>query len=172
MFRQQMSCFLRPFTLEVHPMSASHWRSQSSDSPASAAESCPKSASPNPPAPPRRRRGRARTQRGLVRPRCPVHGGEMLVGRTVGCVQYRYCTVEGCPSAVTTFRSDAPHKRWPPASHEAVAVRERAPVANEGTDRPGGSAVGNPHGVTVIPQEPPATPAEWPLGRPAPGQSS
>ena len=98
------------------------------------------------------RRGRGGTQRGLVRPRCPEHGGEMLVGRTVGSVQYRYCTVEGCTCATTTFRSDAPHKRWPPASHLG-----------------GGAAV---EGVTIIPQESPVAPGEWPVGRPVPGQSS
>lgn len=97
-------------------------------------------------------RKRGRTQRGLVRPRCPQHGGEMLVGRTVGSVQYRYCTVAGCNCAVTTFRSDAPHKRWPPASHAG-----------------GGAAA---EGVTIIPQESPVAPGEWPVGRPVPGQSS
>jgi hypothetical protein len=120
--------------------------------------------------PSRRRRARGRSQRGLVRPRCPEHGGEMLVGRTVGCVQYRYCTVEGCPCAVTTFRSDAPHKRWPPAGHQAAA--RRAQASESGNDSPGTSAGQNLDGVTIIPQESPVIPAEWPAGRPLPGQSS
>ncbi|MFN9373854.1 MAG: hypothetical protein ACK6D3_18375 [Planctomycetaceae bacterium] len=113
-------------------------------------------------------RQRRRTQRGLARPRCPRHGGEMLVGRTVGSVQYRYCTVTGCNCAVTTFRSDAPHKRWPPASHSGGPRREREP-RNDGTGPPGGGAV---DGVTIIPQESPVVPAAWPVGRPVPGQSS
>lgn len=117
------------------------------------------------PRPPRR--GRGRTQRGLVRPRCPEHGGEMLVGRTVGCVQYRYCRVEGCGCAATTFRSDAPHKRWPPANHAAGTRGTQSP-----NDTPNQSVGRLADGVTVIPQESPVTPLEWPVGRPLPGQSS
>ena len=48
-------------------------------------------------------RQRRRTQRGLARPRCPRHGGEMLVGRTVGSVQYRYCTVHSAQFIVRQF---------------------------------------------------------------------
>jgi len=95
----------------------------------------------------------------------------MLVGRTVGAVQYRYCTVAGCTCAVTTFRSDAPHKRWPPASQAGGGSRRergREPQ-NDGTGLPGGTAA---DGVTIIPQESPVAPAEWPVGRPVPGQSS
>lgn len=94
----------------------------------------------------------------------------MLVGRTVGCVQYRYCTVEGCSCATTTFRSDAPHKRWPLASHQAVTPRERgARSGNDRTSPPGGASA---DGATITPQESPVTKAEWPVGRPVPGQSS
>ena len=96
-------------------------------------------------------RKRGRTQRGLVRPRCPEHGGEMLVGRTVGAVQYRYCTVAGCDCAVTTYRSDAPHKRWPPASHQAVTRPTRgAKSGNDTTGQPVGPIA---DGVSIFPQE-------------------
>jgi hypothetical protein len=122
--------------------------------------------------PPARRRGRGRTQRGLVRPRCPEHGGEMLVGRTVGSVQYRYCTVEGCPCATTTFRSDAPHKRWPPPAHAPGSARARGRVADPGADNPGRSAGELPAEVTIVPQPSPVAPTERPMGRTLPGQSS
>ena len=115
-------------------------------------------------------RKRGRTQRGLVRPRCPEHGGEMLVGRTVGAVQYRYCTVAGCDCAVTTYRSDAPHKRWPPASHQAVTRPTRGGESENDTIRTPSEPIAD--GATIITQESPVTPLEWPVGRPLPGQSS
>ena len=94
----------------------------------------------------------------------------MLVGRTVGAVQYRYCTVAGCDCAVTTYRSDAPHKRWPPASHQAVTRPTRgAKSGNDTTGQPVGPIA---DGVSIFPQESPVTPLEWPVGRPLPGQSS
>lgn len=48
------------------------------------------------------------------RPRCPVHGVPMLVGRTVAWVQYRYCQVPGCGESCTTNRALHPHKRRAP----------------------------------------------------------
>jgi hypothetical protein len=129
-------------------------------------------ASPNGTPPPRRRRGRGRTQRGLVRPRCPEHGGEMLVGRTVGSVQYRYCTVDGCPCATTTFRSDAPHKRWPRPAHSHETARTRGRVDDPGQGILGPSSGERPTDVTILPQPSSVAPAERPAGRPLPGQSS
>ena len=94
----------------------------------------------------------------------------MLVGRTVGAVQYRYCTVEGCDCAVTTYRSDAPHKRWPPASHQAVTRPTRGGESENDTIRTPSEPIAD--GATIITQESPVTPLEWPVGRPLPGQSS
>lgn len=94
----------------------------------------------------------------------------MLVGRTVGSVQYRYCKVEGCNCATTTFRSDAPHKRWPPAGQQAAERRARGAESDDGTtSRPAGRM---PERVNIFPQESAVTPVEWPVGRPVPGQSS
>lgn len=44
------------------------------------------------------------------RPRCPVHGLAMLVGRTIQDVQYRYCRFEGCTHSCVTLRARSPHK--------------------------------------------------------------
>lgn len=38
-------------------------------------------------------------------PICPVHGVQLLVGRTVGTVQYRYCPVSGCHESARTRRA-------------------------------------------------------------------
>lgn len=56
----------------------------------------------------------ARSGRGAERPVCSRHGLAMLVGRTVGSLQYRYCRVQGCQESQVTSRDAAPHKRWPP----------------------------------------------------------
>ncbi|MFM8218760.1 MAG: hypothetical protein ACKOJF_07535, partial [Planctomycetaceae bacterium] len=60
----------------------------------------------------KRRLRRKPGERPLVRERpcCPVHAGPMLVGRTVGRVQYRYCRVPGCRESCTTLRALHPHK--------------------------------------------------------------
>ena len=53
---------------------------------------------------------RRNQQSALTRPLCPVHGLALLVGRTVGTVQYRYCRVPGCHESRTTLREKSPHK--------------------------------------------------------------
>lgn len=45
------------------------------------------------------------------RPHCPIHGVQLLVGRTVGMVQYRYCTVPGCQESARTERKLRPDRR-------------------------------------------------------------
>ncbi|MSR59519.1 MAG: hypothetical protein EXS05_18065 [Planctomycetaceae bacterium] len=50
-------------------------------------------------------RNRPRCQR----PVCPAHGVPLLVGRTYGDVQYRYCTIEGCKHSICTKRP-RPHR--------------------------------------------------------------
>ncbi len=42
---------------------------------------------------------------------CPVHGVQLLVGRTVGALQYRYCTVTGCHESARTKRKLNPEQR-------------------------------------------------------------
>lgn len=42
------------------------------------------------------------------RPVCPIHGVPLLVGRTRGRVQYRYCTIAGCHASMRT-------RRYPPS---------------------------------------------------------
>ncbi len=60
------------------------------------------------------RSGTTKTNRqSLERPVCPDHGLALLVGRTLGTVQYRYCRVEGCKQSRVTSREHSPHKRWP-----------------------------------------------------------
>lgn len=61
--------------------------------------------------------------RHLTRPLCPEHGVSLLVKRTVGAVQYRYCQVPGCRHSMTTHRSFAPHKRWPRENDSPVEVK-------------------------------------------------
>jgi hypothetical protein len=46
-----------------------------------------------------------------LRPHCPVHNVQLLVGRTVGAVQYRYCTVPGCHESIRTERKLKPDRR-------------------------------------------------------------
>ena len=60
----------------------------------------------------KRRLRRKASERPSVRDRpcCPVHAVPMLVGRTVGRVQYRYCQVPGCRESCTTLRALHPHK--------------------------------------------------------------
>ncbi|MFN0051314.1 MAG: hypothetical protein ACKV0T_03935 [Planctomycetales bacterium] len=41
-----------------------------------------------------------------TRPRCPHHDVPMLVGRTKGKLQYRYCNVPGCDESRRTRRRD------------------------------------------------------------------
>lgn len=38
------------------------------------------------------------------RPVCPIHGVPLLVGRTRGRIQYRYCTISGCHESIRTRR--------------------------------------------------------------------
>lgn len=56
------------------------------------------------------------------RPRCPVHLTQLLVGRTLGTLQYRYCPVPGCRMSLRTRRlsfAEAPTEPAPAGdSHE------------------------------------------------------
>jgi hypothetical protein len=39
-----------------------------------------------------------------ARPVCPLHDVPLLVGRTRGRIQYRYCPVAGCHESIRTVR--------------------------------------------------------------------
>lgn len=150
------------------------------------------------PANPSRKR-RSKPQRRLVRPRCAEHDRELLVGRTVGAVQYRYCPVPGCCSAETTFRGDAPHKRWPPdpdsprrtrSSRSAPPGGQKLAPSNPGEEASGDGTTATESEVSGRPDSTqnrnlaggftPVTevsveggyPGEWPLDPPEDCQSS
>lgn len=83
-------------------------------------------------------------------PLCPVHGVPMLVRRTFGPFQYRYCTAAGCHQAARTVRRipDHPAPPAPAPTDTPVAARPNVPPRGPRVDAP--AAIGASHAPKPI----------------------